>query len=379
MFKTNRKYFILFIVFIAGCVEPFEIPVRNEDVGFLVVDGYINTQSHTANVVLSRAIPLSDENGFPRELNATVTIEEENGNSYLLTSLKNGAYQLTNVDFANNKRYRLHISTGSKKEYYSNYITPKVSPQIDSISWAATDEGVTVTIDTHDPSNSTKYYRWEYIETWKYEADFSSEYKIVNGVAVSRRGEEQIKTCFATKPSAEIITGTTINFTDDKFSKQEITFIPVLSPKTRLHYSVLVRQYALSKEAFEYWQQLSINTESLGGLFDPQPSQLRGNIINVNDKDEPVIGYFDGGSISEKRLFIRYTELPEYLQNWPGPSFCREDAIPPNRVHELANFFLITHAVYVGPVLVAYNFTSPDCADCTRQGGTTQKPDFWPN
>jgi hypothetical protein len=379
--KKFLRGITLFIsmVLLESCVEPFDIPVRNEEVGFLVIDGYVNTSNNTATVTLSRAVPLSNDNIFPRENNAIVTIEEESGKTYSLISQKNGVYTLIDPGFLNNKRYRLNVRTGSGKQYQSEFITTKSAPPIDSISWRGTEEGVTVVIDTRDNENNTKYYRWEYEEAWQYEAPFSSEYKLVNGVPILRTGNEQIKTCYTSQRSSDIITATTIDFGNDELVDQEIAFVPILSVKTRIHYSILVRQFALSEEAYDYWQQLSINTESLGGLFDPQPSQLRGNIQNMNDADEPVLGYFDGGGVSEKRLFIRYTDLPDYLQVFPGPSQCREEEIIPSRVHELGIFFLITHAVYDGPALVGYMFTAPECADCTKQGGTTKKPDYWPN
>jgi hypothetical protein len=41
-------------------------------------------------------------------------------------------------------------------------------------------------------------------------------------------------------------------------------------------YSTLVRQFAISPNTYNYWQNLK-NTEQLGTLFDAQPSQLVGN------------------------------------------------------------------------------------------------------
>src|ERR1044071_8568995 len=107
--KKNTYYFLLLLATALGCVEPFDIPVRNESVGFLVVDGYVNTQTQSVSVTLSRAIPLSDGNDFPKENGAIVTLQEENGKSYQLVSENNGTYQLTNPDFQNGKRYRLRI------------------------------------------------------------------------------------------------------------------------------------------------------------------------------------------------------------------------------------------------------------------------------
>jgi hypothetical protein len=377
-----RKFYttiIIALILAAGCVEPFDFPVNDEDVGFLVVNGFINTSNQTTTVALSRAIPLAASDEFPLELNASVSIEEDGAGRYDLLNGKNGVYTLTHPDFVNGKRYRLHIVTASGNEYYSEYITTKSTPEIDSLSWTPSPEGITIKLDTDDPTSKTKYYRWEYTESWRYEAEFSSEYKLVNGTVVARTEQEVLKTCYANQPSAEIITNSTIGFMTDRFIDQEIAFIPALSPKIRLHYSILVRQFALSEQAYAYWQQLDINTESLGGLFDPQPSQLRGNITRADDSNEPVIGFFDGGSVAEKRLFIHYSELPDYLQVIiPNPN-CIQELIPVDSVHTLDAFHLITHSVYWGPVLVGYNSTSQDCADCRRQGGVLEKPSFWPN
>jgi hypothetical protein len=377
--KKILKYCIASLLLATNCVEPFDLPVRNEDVGFLVVDGYINTSTHTATVALSRAIPLASIARAPKETNAIVSIEDDSGRTYPLTLQINGTYEVINSDFTDNKQYRLHILTASGKNYFSEFIITQSAPVIDSVSWEPSPEGITILLDTRDLSEQTKYYRWEYVEAWQYEAALSSEYKLVNGMPVGRSESEQLKRCFGSELSSKIVTETSSTFIDGQLIDKEIAFVPLFSQKILLHYSILVRQYALSSEAYDYWQQLSVNTESLGGLFDPQPSQLTGNIKNVDNKNEPVIGYFDGGSVSEKRIFVKYQDLPEYLQRTP-PSVCLEESIIPSRVHELGNFYLITNAVYVGPALVAYEYTTTECADCTRQqGGTTARPDFWPN
>jgi hypothetical protein len=377
--KTKSKSLILSILLLMGCVEPFDIPVRNEDVAFLVVDGYVDTKTHTATVILSRAIPLSDENAFSREANASVAVEDSDGSRYVLIETTTGSYQLTNPSFENNRQFRLHITTSGKKEYYSEFITPKVSPPIDAIGWTPEEEGFTIKIGSEDLTQSTRYYRWEYTETWRYESPLSSEFKIENGEAVTRTASEQVKTCYRSENSTKIIIATTTDFAQDKFVDQPILFIPKASTKTKFLYSALVRQFGLSKEAYEYWEQLRVNTESLGGLFDPQPAQLRGNISNRDDTTEPVIGYFDGGSVSEKRIFIEFNDLPRHLRVYSPPPLCVQESVAPNKVNEVGSSFLLTYGVYEGPALVAYMYTSVDCADCTRFGGSTIKPDFWPN
>ena len=96
-----------------------------------------------------------------------------------------------------------------------------------------------------------------------------------------------------------------------------IAFIPGDSEKLMTKYSVMVKQYALTKEAFDFWQTLKKNTESLGSIFDAQPSQLTGNIKNVNNPEEPVLGYISAGTVQQKRIFIAKAELPNWKTKYP--------------------------------------------------------------
>lgn len=361
-----------------SCVEPFDIPVRNDQVSFLVVDGYINTQTHTATVTLSRAIPLSEEAAFPGEQGADVLIEGEDGEGYNLIAEGNGVYQLTNPAFTNNKRFRLHITTANQNQYISEFITTREAPPIAAIGWTGEADGLSIKISSEDESNSTRYYRWEYSETWRYESHFGSEFKFENGKPVTRTASEQLKTCYRTENSERIIIGTTTGFSADKFVDQPVIFVPVASAKTKFEYSAHIKQYALSKEAYEYWEQLRTNTESLGGLFDPQPGELRGNIRNTEDPTEPVIGLFDGGAAAEKRVFLKYEDLPSHLRVYPPPQACVENFVEVDKVNEVTGSYMLTYGVYSGPALIGYMYTSNECADCTLYGGTTIKPDFWP-
>ena len=55
-----------------------------------------------------------------------------------------------------------------------------------------------------------------------------------------------------------------------------------------VRFSTLVRQYPLDQEAYNYWLTVQKNSQSLGGLFDLQPSQIRGNIHGVTNPNDVV-------------------------------------------------------------------------------------------
>jgi len=140
-------------------------------------------------------------------------------------------------------------------------------------------------------------------------------------------------------------------------------------------YSILVKQQSLTKEAYNFWTQLKKSTESLGGLFDPLPSQVLGNMYSENNSAEPVLGYFSGGQTSEKRIFIQFSDLPPDLKLVMPPN-CPIDTIVNDDIRNYPNTFLI--GSYGAPFPLGYiKSEGPNCMDCRDDGGVLQRPDFW--
>lgn len=363
--------------FLYGCVEPFDAPTRDIEVGFLVVDGYVNTSTHAVTVKLSRAIPLNNTGVSPVENGALITLEEIDGRKFSLTAVGEGQYQFSSPEIVNGKQYRLNIITGKETLYQSGFITTKESPPIDSLTWDPEDEGINVRVNTHDDSGNTEYYRWDFTETWEYNSPYFSSLIVKDGSVIPRPSDQPIYVCYRSENATEIVTANTSALTQNKISGLELAYIPKYSQKYSRHYSIRVRQFSLSKEGFEYWQQLKNTSENLGGLFDPQPSRVKGNIRKVNS-DELVIGYFDGGSVSEKRIFFKLQDLPDSFKKFPRTS-CEELEIGLAAARTLPEFYLITSTKVVDGFVVGYYYTVTACADCRAQGGSTTKPDFWPN
>jgi hypothetical protein len=165
---------------LAACVEPFDAPVNDADVGFLVIDGYVDTKTHSATVRLSRAIPIAQTEANPVVSGSIVKITDSGGNEYLLSETGPGVYSITNNSLTTSKTYRLSVRTADGKNYLSKEISPKASPPIDEVTWIAQADGINIVASTHDPLQSTTYYRWDYNETWEYQSVLSSESKLIS-------------------------------------------------------------------------------------------------------------------------------------------------------------------------------------------------------
>jgi hypothetical protein len=86
--------------------------------------------------------------------------------------------------------------------------------------------------------------------------------------------------------------------------QQQVFSITNSSEKLAHTYVIQLRQYALTKEGFEYYERLKKNTEQIGSIFDPQPSALSGNIHCITTPGELVLGFISASTISHKQFTL---------------------------------------------------------------------------
>jgi hypothetical protein len=359
-----------------SCIEPYNPPAIDELVDILVVDGFLDSSNKTALVRLSKATALSDESDADNYVSgAFVQVEEESGMVQTLQELGNGMYVLNNADVSSDKKYRLTIQNVNNKRYLSEFIELTRTPEIDSVTWKPSTQqsGINILVNTHDDSGETEYYQWTFEETWEYTSRFGANYKIENGDVLPN--DLNVFRCYSSRPSSAINVATTTQLSSDVISSFPLIFIPVGSQKISSKYSILVRQRGLTREAYNFWDQLKKSTENLGGLFDPLPSQLVGNVHAEGNKSEPVLGYFSGGETRERRIFVIHRDLPPELRVQPRIP-CAVDSLKIAQIRNYPNMLLIVS--YGMPITEGYTTSSEhNCMDCRDDGGVLDRPDFW--
>jgi hypothetical protein len=167
-----------------------------------------------------------------------------------------------------------------------------------------------------------------------------------------------------------------------------MTQIPTSSEKIVHRYSILVKQYALTRDAYNFWAALKKNTQQIGTIFDAQPSATTTNLHCTSDPSQTVLGYISASTITQKRIFIDATQV----QNWyyssglackPSGACWFRGSVPPQ-------FFSDGYLVPIGPIVktngcdgeIGPAFAVPvadiTCVDCRLHlGGKTVKPAFW--
>jgi hypothetical protein len=388
MKKVN--YLLSLIIFTAiGCKKPYTPPEITAPGTYLVVEGVINTGPDSTIIKLSHTVSLSGKTAVNPQTKATVTVESDQNVSYPLAEISAGKYISTGLNLDNTRQYRLRIKTPDNQQYLSDFVASKVTPPIDSIGYTVVNGQVQIYVNAHDPNNNTHYYRWDYTETWQYHAMYASTNVTTGTAIVPRLPAQQIYTCFSTDVSTSIYIGSTAALNQDVIYQAPLAQIASTSEKIEARYSILLRQYALTSDAYTFWLNLKKNTENLGSIFDAQPSTSVSNIHNINNAAEIVVGYVSTCNVQTKRIFISSNQLPNtWHATYPytctfdtnlfkGPFGVNQVAgnLIPLRSPEIpiAGVFLPGN---LGPVPDGYTGSDSACVDCTIRG-TKIIPSFW--
>jgi len=380
---SKKNFFWSFIVadilvlVLAECKVPYDPPVKSSNVHYLVVEGFLNGNGETT-IKLSRTrnITWGDTAAFINETGARLQIEDENNSTFPLEEIGNGNYS-GNYNLYSGNKYRLSIITTDGKQYFSDFVPFKPSPPIDNISWNFKNGGVQLYASTRDLQNNTRFYRWNYEETWEFHSYYNSNLVWSNPLqkVVPRTG--QVHICWQSQNSYGIFLGSSAKLKEDVINDAPLNLIPFGDTRISVLYSILVTQFALDSAGYNYWNAIKGNTENVGSIFDPQPNQTRGNIHCTADSSEIILGYISAGSTQQKRIFINNNQMPS---NWNSPQPCYIDSVPKDSIvyYLGGSLGLFPIDTILNPISrFAYTSSFINCVDCTFYG-TNVKPGFWP-
>jgi hypothetical protein len=370
--------FIFVLFFSMACKKPFIHDGITESPSLLVVEGVINTAGQTT-IYLSRTLKLADKLKASSEIKAKVQVEGQNNTIFPLTENIAGTYSAAQMNLNPAQQYRLRIKTAAGKEYLTDLMTVRATPAIDSVNWERATDGVKIYVNAHDSKNNTKYYQWDYQETWEIRSSAYTENIYKDGKMQGRDQNEMLSmfTCYVNNRSTGLLIASTAKLSSDVVHRFPLVTIQNRAEKLDVRYSILTKQYAIGQEAFEYLSIMKKNSEQQGSFFDIQPSEINGNINCISDPNELVIGFMTISGIVEKRIFINYTQVP----GWNFNMNCGTLTVP-NRKDSLDAYFkdgknLVTISnLGASGGIESYSGSTVNCLDC-RLKGSTIKPVFW--
>jgi hypothetical protein len=365
------KFILLAELILQGCISQF-LPEVQDFKDYIVVDALVTDQNNSYKVNISRTSKLGNSFNKIPVSGCLVTITDDQENLFQLFETESGLYLTDSLSFRGQvgRKYTLHIKTDGH-QYESFPMEMKPVPLIDSLyaeiidnnsyQLGKTVRGYQVYFDTHDPSNSCKFFRWDFQETWEFHLPYLFE-TIVN------------TTCWKSAPSKKIYIENTSSLTEDIVNKFPLNFITSETDRLTRKYSLLVRQFSLNEDEYNYWDKLKRITEEVGGLYDVIPMSIESNIYCTDSPVEKVLGYFSVSSVASKRIFIKntLTGFPDFYKTCPFDTVNVGVPIP-----NLNTYLFILTMIRIGNGPFQYVLTmNKECVDCTLNG-TNKMPDFW--
>ncbi|WP_316635237.1 DUF4249 domain-containing protein [uncultured Flavobacterium sp.] len=404
-FKYKILIFIFLALAITGCTEQYAFK-NNDFESALVVEGTITNEIKNQTIRVSQVYQL-DETGPKFETGANVFVTDDQGNEYQFEQKDTVYASLTQFRAEPGRKYQLKIKTKTGKNYISDEQTLTTETKIDNITATVENvsgqHGVQINVNSYDPTNTSKYYRYEYSETYKIVAPLwaplETSLKIfpaippdpahdipgspaMEGILVSLR-TVQNKTCFSTKKSEAIILNNTNSSSEDRVHFP-VRFISNQNYIISHRYSIFVKQYVQNLAAYTYYKTLR-DLSTSGSILSPkQPGFFYGNIKSVENPGEKVIGFFEVSSVSSERIYFNYSDLfpneplPPYYESdchieayddCPGDLPCRRQVL-----RSLIRTKAASLVSYNG--FTVYSMVKAPCGDCTTFSSNIVPP-FW--
>jgi hypothetical protein len=326
--KSIRRITVTTLITMAlliSCVERYRPDDLYLNEGILVINAHITDEPGIQTIEISRSSH-PEHPSFNPELDCFVLLLREDGESREFSTSGQPGFYIADLDsdfLRPGMPFQLQVITRDGKEYQSDFDKIRPVPAIDSIYYKVETmansreedpvPGIRFHVDFTYDDEAYEYIRWELTETYEFHNPVMDAFIYYNRWTVRPLPEEDNpRICYITRalPAVHSLSTKELNF--GSFSKS-FDFVPndQMEQKLLFKYSLLVRQYSMSPEGFHYWNEMGMNLQGQGSMFDRQPPLLKSNICNIADESEKVLGFFTMSGVQEIRGIA---------EEIPGPS-----------------------------------------------------------
>ncbi|HEV7348688.1 DUF4249 domain-containing protein [Telluribacter sp.] len=351
---TRKTLFpiLSFILLLSGCVDSYD-PQLPGNLDVVIVDGTINNlpEQQVIRLNRSKSDPINGRPGFMALTKAKVQVVVDSAQVIEAHETYDGVYYLPS-DFRGQTghAYQLRFTLSDGSTYQS---TQQIMPDVPPIGKVRVEFNPTSLspplidgyraahdfyIDTQDPEGQPNYYKWDW-KLWEkqewcrtcYQGIYSIDTVLVNysptGTLSYITGNQLFEDCFY--PTSNYFSGSVLpdwvydykcrtkcwaifasvelnlfadGFTDGAMiSNRKIARIPFHQRTGGL---VELRQSSLTPSAYRFYKDFQEQTQNSGGVADPPPTASIGNVQNVANSTELVIGFFTASGVASVRHWL---------------------------------------------------------------------------
>lgn len=213
---------------------------------------------------------------------------------------------------------------------------------VNTIGNEVTRENIDIFIDTPININGERsYLRWKTDESWVFTEVQCHPLSIPKSCFMYRKLETERIFIY----DSEGISG--------KYLEQRLIAQKTIDDKVEFieRHFFNGHQYTLTKEAYAYWKKVVDLANPSGDIFDLPPAPLPGNVYNIDDQRETVLGYFEVASKAIARVDLTKPDLRPF--------------IIPTQNYLCSNY---------GP---RTNYDEACCQCLVLPNSSTERPDYW--
>lgn len=381
--SINIGIYLIFLLLVWACEERFAPEIKPSEENLLVVDGMISNLPGPYTVRLSMSSEMENPAFIPVS-GFMISIIDDLGNSCNLIEMSAGRYVTMDENFVGipGRAYKIEMFAPGGQQYTSDFETLQEPTQIKAVDhhleFMSDDNliydiaGYRFYVSTMQALADTNYFMWQLVSTYKYRADMLI-YWIYDGQLRPVTNRDTLQICYKTDTIPQIFLLSTENLDQPVITDFPLHYVTTETRHLMERYSLLVRQFSISRDGFHFWRIIRDQNTNAGDLYSKLPFQMKGNVFNVSNENEVVLGRFTVAGISEKRIFVDRPKPPVKMR-YPICEF-----------HE--GTYLNFSAIFEFPPIMWPIFATrgPDgnalpnewCMDCRESGGVIEKPDFW--
>jgi hypothetical protein len=333
----SKYIFSGLILLLCSCIDPYILDLPQGE-RLLTVDGYITTDPGPHIIRLTRTDTYGSVfEGLIRPVSqATVAIRDSEGFVVFLEELEERGAYATPANFRAivGKAYSLQIDVPGGQSYSSLPEKVLPVPQIDSLSYRsiqlATENrlsdrsGVQVFAHFKDPVDQQNNYYWRTKPGVFVLVANPELHTFPPDHPTNPRGPNPKDCCaicfMVDNPIAQRFTITSDEDFNGLTNRLPVTFIEDDGLRFKRMYRAEIQQMRVSPGAFRFLRLIEQQLSITGSVFDQPPANIRGNIINLNNPDETVLGYFIAAAVNTKQVYIdreklQFVQTPKIIPN----------------------------------------------------------------
>jgi Domain of unknown function (DUF4249) len=354
-FYKNSIYLLLATLFVA-CVDLYDPKLTNEKVRLVVESqlttkldfqyvyltydaGYNSTDNNFKNLVTRAKVSIVDDQGKVFEF-----FDEIPNNNQIKTREGYNYRSVNKFKAELGRKYQLNVEVLDGRKYQSTFEAAVPVSKIDKVTTEFRElpppskiKGeFSVFIEAKDNAAEKNFYKWDTYHVKQ--INYCREWYIFgsDGSVTQAFVDKCCEPCYEKvrfDDVYELANDVLIN--GNKISNKYVATVPF---DNTTPYYLVINQYSLTESAFRFWSAIKEQSKNSGGLFDATPKSIKGNMKNIKDAKEEVLGIFYVSDVSEHQTYINRnltTPKPilteEYSVGWTKTDQCYTCAESYNR------------------------------------------------